>query len=446
MVGLRRATLVVLAAALIGCGPTAEAIITPGPTAQAGSPAGPTAPTPTDSGSGQPPASATPPATTGSPSAGPAASPAGSGFTRLAEFPAAGAYEVTGVTVTRAGFLAVGFGALPGEDYFGRRQGITWTSADGMSWLEMVDPSLEFVTPLRIAARGNDAYMLGLLATCPQIFEDPCPETPEAGNGIWRSIAGGAWERLPVPPEMQLGLIDAITFVGDQLIVTGSAGDELQTSTVWRSADGASWSATSEVGGLDPVSAIGAGPSGLVAFGTSFVAELEHNLVTAATSPEGATFTPAVVPEVFDAAISSIVAGSNGLVAVGYGETDSLALVAIALHSVDGLAWAQATSSDGSFDDGGLVEVHALDAGYFAIGFEPDPDDFLIQTGATWYSADGLTWQSHILLDGTFTQFSASALGPGGLVIFTADQEEFDDETVNSVINAWFAPTAALIP
>ena len=108
------------------------------------------------------------------------------------------------------------------------------------------------------------------------------------------------------------------------------------------------------------------------------------------------------------------------------------------------LTKAGGATSDASFAGSGLLAVHALDQGYVALGFTPHVDDFLIQDGAAWISADGQDWLELATLSGAFTQLSASALAPNGLVVFAAVQADLDEETVSSTIHAWFAPRAAL--
>ena len=58
----------------------------------------------------------------------------------MTNFPQGDAYEVSGVTTTSAGYLAVGF-AGTGGGYFGLHQGVVWTSSDGLSWQQKIDPA-----------------------------------------------------------------------------------------------------------------------------------------------------------------------------------------------------------------------------------------------------------------------------------------------------------------
>lgn len=401
-------------------------------------PAPPT-PMPGTPGASQPSSPGVPPATSG-------ASP-GQAFVPLTDFPVGAAFEVTAVAATPEGFVAVGFGGLAGEDYYGRRQGMVWRSPDGVSWTLSVDPALEFVSPLRVVSLDDSVYLFGQVSSCPRIIDDVCDETPDAGNAVWRSTAGGPWERLPQLSQMQLGLLDDVVAGQGRLAAFGSAGNELETTTLWLSSDGASWIETTSLGGLDPVSAMAIGAQQYVAFGTRYVTEIEDIQLTAAYSSDGLQFTPAQVPSLTGAAVEGAVAGPGGFVGVGYSASEATELTAFAVRSADGVTWTAGASSDGSFAGSGLLEVHGLPGGgYVGVGFTPRDDDFTIQDGHAWLSADGLTWGRHASLGASFTQFGGSAMGSSGLVVFTAQQDELDDESVSSIISGWFAPTSALAP
>lgn len=385
------------------------------------------------------------------PSASPApgASPASSDvITPLTGFPADNAYEVTAATYSPAGFVAVGFGARPGEDYFGVRQGIVWTSCDGLTWQQLVDPSFEFVTPSHIVALGSDLYVIGALATCPDFVEDECQDVAEAGNIILRSSAGGAWQRLPQDPAIQHAFIEGAVAVNGRLAVYGTADDENLSSTLWLSPDGTTWTPTTQLAGMDPITALTEQGSGMLAFGNEFVDELEDTRLVAATSGDGLSFSVVTAPELLGGTIESVAAGPAGYVGVGVGypEGSDFALRAIALYSPDGQTWTETDAADGSFDDSSLDRVHPLPNGYVATGSTIDELDFTIQTGRLWLSPDGRAWRSLGEYGNSTTAFMVSALGAPGLVVFTADQTETDEGDVISTIGAYFAPIAGLTP
>ena len=417
-----------------------------------------TSPSPAATISGQPTGTAAPSIAPGSSTPGPSSSgspapttatpgtsfPAGTGFLPLDTFPATGAFEIDDVAVTSSGFMAVGFGGLNGEDYYGRRQGIVWTSVDGVNWVETVDASLQNVSPNRIVARGSDYFMLGVISSCPQLSEEDCFDVPQAGNGIFHSTDGVVWTLLPQLPDMQYGLIDDLFLAGDRLVAFGSSADENQTTSVWQSADGAAWTATTNVAGLEQISAMTFGNNMLVGFGTRYVNEFEDVVMTTASSTDGASFTPGNLPELIGSAIDGVVLGSNGFAGVGYESSEVLEISGVALHSADGVTWSQATNSDGTWAGSGLEFVAALPTGGFvAVGFAPQ-EDFTLQDFATWHSADGTDWTLLHQLPGSSSQLMAAVLGGPGMVVFAADQTEDDEGNLSSAPRAWFAPISEL--
>jgi hypothetical protein len=215
---------------------------------------------------------------------------------------------------------------------------------------------------------------------------------------------------------------------------------------VWTSADGANWTETADLAGMDPVTAMTVGPNGLVAFGTRFSSEMGDLEVIAAASSDGAHFGTASAPALTASAIESVVSGPAGLVAVGDSGDDDLNFTGVTLQSADGLTWTQGSATDGSFAGVALVRVHAVPTGYVALGFAPDVDEFDVGTGGSWYSTDGFSWTSLAQMGDRFSLLETSAAGPSGIVAFTATVEEPDDETVISTVDAWFAPIEALTP
>jgi hypothetical protein len=394
-------------------------------------------------------ATATPgPAGSGTPipPSAPSSEPTGGSFgpfAKLDPFPASGAFEVTDVSVTPSGYVAVGFGGLNGADYYGLRQGIVWTSVDGISWFELVDPSLVNVSPLRVVSRGSDLFMVGTLSACSEL-DDNCTDVAQAGNGVWRSTNGGPWELLPQLPDMQHGVVDNMFLAADRLVVFGGAGDSDQT-TVWMSQDGASWTATTDLAGMDPVTAMAVGPAGFTAFGTYYDETLFDVTLLAATSSDGVHFSPASVPSMNGSGIDDLAAGPAGMVGVGFHSSEALDIAGVAVQSTDGLTWTQAANADGTFADSAVQTVHALPAGgYVALGYTPRTDDYILEDGAAWFSADGGDWKLIARLDGAFSQLSASAMGSGGVVVFASEETDIDEDTVGSIIHAWFAPLSSL--
>jgi len=391
------------------------------------------------------PGSAQPAAATPATSVGAGASPptAGEVWQALTDFPAESAFEVTSVTPAGTGFVAVGFGPLPGEGYFGRHQGIVWRSDDGRSWTVAADPAFQFVTPEEVLAVGDTIYVFGTIATCDALFSDECVEPPEAGWAVWRSTSGAAWERLPQLPQMQFGSVDGVALMGMTLVAFGTTGDEAQ-AIVWTSGDGATWTATTELAGMDQVTAADGGPTGLAIFGNRFSDELEDLELVAATAADGVNFTKAVTPGMTGTTMRSIANGSAGWVAVGETESEELELDAVALHSGDSANWTQSTAPDGSFVNAGASFVHGVPTGYVSVGIVPVDDAFGSSTGMAWSSVDGQQWRSLAPFGTEFTTLDTSAAGAPGVVLFTATSDEPDEVTVTSTIGAWLAPAEVL--
>lgn len=451
---------VLVALFAVACGPTAQVVTSP-----TAPPVDTSVPTllPTPVSSPTPVASSTPiglntptpislstptpvgPPPTSQPTPGASFTPFGP-FARLDSFPAEGALAVTDVEVTPGGFVAVGFGGVGGAaSFYSVRQGIVWTSVDGSNWIQSVDPSLLNVEPISVISRGSDFFMAGNISACPGL-DDTCADVPQAGNGIWQSTNGGAWQLLAQDPQMQYGLVDDMFLAGDRLVVIGAAGDE-EEATVWMSQDGVTWTSTNDLAGMESVDSMAVGPAGFSAFGTIYDDAAFDVVLVAATSSDGAHFTYAAAPQLLGTGIDDLAAGPAGMAGVGYHSTDLFDQSGAALHSSDGVNWAEATNSDGTFAGSALQTVHALPAGgYFAVGYTQRNDDFGTLDGAVWFSADGSDWVLIARLDGGFTTLDASALGASGVAIFASEQIDLPDDDVGSVVHGWFAPLSSVQP
>jgi hypothetical protein len=173
--------------------------------------------------------------------------------------------------------------------------------------------------------------------------------------------------------------------------------------------------------------------------------ELEDSVLTGASSTGGAVFSASTVPDLLGGEIHDVVQGANGFAGVGYQSNEVLEIGGVGLFSADGANWTEATNSDGSWADYGLEHIGALPTGgYVAIGFAPQIEDFTLEDGSVWRSADGTDWTSFYQLDGAFTYLVAAALGGPGMVVFAAEHADDDEGNVSSVIHAWFAPLSAL--
>jgi hypothetical protein len=281
--------------------------------------------------------------------------------------------------------------------------------------------------------------MAGYLSAC-SVLDDTCTDVAQAGNGIWRSTNGGAWELLAQNPDMQNGLVDDMFLAGDRLIVVGASGEE-EHATVWMSQDGTTWDATTDLAGMESIDSMAVGPAGFSAFGTIYDDAAFDVVLFGATSSDGAHFTAASAPQLLGTGIDDLAAGPAGMSGVGYHLTDLFDQSGAAVHSADGANWTESTNSDGTFAGSALQTIHALvGGGYVAVGYTQRNDDFGTLDGVVWFSADGSDWVLTARVDPGFSTLEATALGASGMVIFASEQVDLPDDDIGSVVHAWFAP------
>lgn len=434
------ALLAILAAAvlLVGCGPTAEAIK---PTLDNGD----------GNGDGQMLQSFGPddelPNDLETPSGPATPKPAGIA-TALTSFPASDAFAVSDVVATPGGFVAVGFGGLQGQGYYGLHQGITWHSSDGLNWQENVDPALVDVTPTDVVALGQDVYMIGVYSTCDDLSGDSC-EDDTLINVIYKSTAGGPWQELAVPDDIKPVILDDVKNSDGLITARGSAADDEATTTVWTSSDGTNWTTTTNLAGLDPVDSLTWLGDKLVAFGGLWNDASGTLKLAVATAADKVSFARANVPEIESATVYGLGTGPTGTVGVGAVEPADGPATGMTLFSSDGVNWSQTSASDGSFAGSQLWDAHANGSGFVAVGATIADDEQGTQTSRVWVTADGQTWKSAGEFGGSFDQYGASAFGPQGLVVFTMDQKDSEANggyDLISTVNGWLIPPDGLTP
>ena len=429
-------TVVALVAAMIliaACGPTANAIrpTLPPRTLTPGNPV----PTPIQTPSGVtssigPQSPSTPPPGVAQPMTG---------------FSQGNAYEVSAVTATSNGFVAVGF-AGTGQGYYGLHQGIVWTSADGQTWQQTVDPAFVDVDPTYVVAIGNDVYVFGDYSSCSEMDQE-CSLSASSGNVIFRSQSGGAWEQLAQTTDILNAEFDGVRVWNDTLVAWGSAADDNSTTTLWTSKDGLTWTPTTNLAGLDPIDTVGVGGPGIVAFGSKYDDASGNATLSSATSKDGVAFSAGVAPVVQDATVTGLVAGPGGMAGIGNVQSDTTASAGVTVFSADGVTWTQTMAGDSSFANTQLNDIHSSSSVYVAVGSILDQTDFTLQTGRILVSGDGKTWRALGNFGGVFSQYGGSALGTSGLVLFTANEQDNADGTdLSSTIYGWFVPAAQLVP
>jgi hypothetical protein len=436
--------------------PTATPGGTPAPVTAAPSPplvtGSPTPARPTVSPSPTPsPAPTATPTVTASPAVPTSPSPTlnGAAWRYLGDFPVDEAIDVSSVASTRDGFIAVGSEPAEGEPFFGVRQGVVWTSADGISWQRSTDEAFASSTLLHVVAVGGTPYVFGLRSVC-VLAADDCVDLPDAGMTVWRPDDDG-WERLPQAAAMQEAFLVGVVALDDTTIVgfgdrPGGRRGEL-VATAWVTDDGVEWEEVTDLAGLDPISAAAVGPDGMVAFGTRFMRGTDRIVTVAAFSEDGRNFEPATVPAGLEVVIESIALGESGFVAAGATEdAQFLGAKPTLLTSADGRAWTEIELDD-SFAGIGLHQVRALPGGYLLLGYRPSEADPTRDSGISWLSRDGSEWtQPASLGGGDYRLFNGSAVGPTGAVAFALDYEEEPTEGPLSTVRAWFAPIDELRP
>jgi len=367
----------------------------------------------------------------------------------IAGFAQGNAYEVTDATTTPAGGLvAVGF-AGTGEGYYGLHRGVVWTSPDGQTWQQTMDPALLDVSPTYVLAIGDSVYLFGEYESCSNLTEDECPDDPNTGTVLFRSTSGGPWEQVAQTTDIIQASFEGVATWNSSIVAWGSAADDNSTTTLWTSADALTWHATSDLAGLDPVDAVTTGGPGLIAFGSKFDDAIDDAQLVGATSTDGTHFTSTTVPPVTAGTVTGIAPGPGGYAAVGWAASEDEPSLGLTVFSPDGSTWTETTASDASFDNALVNDVHATANEYVAVGSTLGDDDMELQTGRVWVSGDGQSWRSLGDLGGQYNQYGASVLVPSGLYVFNTYEEDVDEEDVSDVkstIYGWFVPNDHLTP
>jgi hypothetical protein len=379
------------------------------------------------------------PLATPAPSLGqPALSPRpGQGTWRqLADFPAGRAFGVVSVARFGGGFIAVGSEPLPGDSYYGLRQGVIWRSDDGLVWDRSADAAFEHATLAHVVALDDAAYVFGQLSTCPLVIGTDCVDSPAAGWQVWRTDDGQSWAPLSQSTEMRQAVVDGVISGDGLLVAYGSSTPPELSATVWLSNDGQAWQPVRPLAGLDPVTAMAASGEGYVALGSQFVPELDGLQALAAHSPDGRLFRAGRIEPGLGVVFESVAAGEDGFVAVGTADSADEGLTPVAIRSGDGTTWTEATSTPSL--DGGFHRVHALPSGFVALGFVRAENDDR-ELGRTWLSTDGADWRPAGDLPGAaYQELGGSALSDRGIVVFATDAQDSEND-VETTISGWFA-------
>jgi hypothetical protein len=354
------------------------------------------------------------------------------------------AFLVSAVAATADRFIAVGAEPSAGQDLDGVRQGVVWTSADGLTWDRATNAEFAGATLLHAVNLDGDVYLLGYVSDCP-VLDDECAGQADAGMAVWSGRDDGerGWQAHPLSQTLRAGQIDGCAAAAGRLACFGSEGEEV-VATLWLSNDGSDWQRSTELAEMDPISALAAGGPGMVAFGTQYDLGTDTIATRAGASGNGTTFEAAALPADLAVAIDQVTDGPAGLVAVGYRDDPATgAATGAVLRSTDGLGWSG--GPEPAFAGVRVQLVHALAGGYLVIGSVPDSPSDSSAPVAAWFSSDGVSWTAlGSLGNAPVSEIAGAATTSAGVVVFGVDYG--DDISQAGTVHAWFAPLDGIAP
>lgn len=240
---------------------------------------------------------------------------------------------------------------------------------------------------------------------------------------LWTSADGRSWEPLRGGPSV--GEVDAFASFGGRIYAAGSHGTTIDAApTVWSSADERHWSALTLPDGRGAVRALAAGPGGLVAAGSE-----PGGSSYLWRSPDGVQWqlvdlkAGGVLPGE-RLAFTSLVATTNGYVALAVATSALPATPLALLTSSDGTHWSRVAGADmpgAGAQTATVVQQQGPAAGNVSVALQPAPasitalavdgervlaltintdlrwrprDNAIINhiAPAVWASADGRSW------------------------------------------------------
>jgi hypothetical protein len=231
----------------------------------------------------------------------------------------------------------------------------------------------------------------------------------DSDAAAWISADGLTWTRVP-HDEANLGgrngqTMRAVVAGGPGLVAVGyeSSGQD-SDAAVWTSVDGSTWTRVPHdeaVFGGDnsrAMTAVVAGGPGLVAVGYDSAnqgwAGMDANAAVW-TSPDGIAWTRVPNAEVFGDRLwqimNAVTRGGPGLVAVGHDGAVNDYDAAV-WTSTDGIIWTRVLPDEAVFGGSDVQEMSAVaaaDSGLVAVGYRRGAGGY---DAAVWASVDGLTW------------------------------------------------------
>jgi hypothetical protein len=317
-----------------------------------------------------------------------------------------GAQGMRGVTVGGPGLVAVGSESVDGDS-----DAAAWISADGLTWTRVPHDEANLGGRNGQTMRAVVAGGPGLVAVG---YESSGQDSDAA---VWTSVDGSTWTRVPHDEAVFGGdwrqAMQAVVTGGPGLVAVGydesnagrdDAGGRATDAAVWTSADGSIWTRVPHdeaVFGGDnsrAMTAVVVGGPGLVAVGYDSAnqgwAGMDANAAVW-TSPDGIAWTRVPNAEVFGDRLwqimNAVTRGGPGLVAVGHDGAVNDYDAAV-WTSTDGIIWTRVLPDEAVFGGSDVQEMSAVaaaDSGLVAVGYRRGAGGY---DAAVWASVDGLTW------------------------------------------------------
>jgi hypothetical protein len=274
--------------------------------------------------------------------------------------------RVAAVAASRNGFAAVGY-----RETGDVRDGVAWSSVDGLRWSAAADPAFKGIELVDVAEAPSGFTALGVAS--------PDGEHPTAV--VFASADGKTWQRLAPLPTTGDTYPGSIAGGSGGVLVVGS--DAVGAVAAWRSGDGRTFRRVTLTGpagdGLVDPHAI---DGGFLALGT------KDGAPALLRSADGTSWDAAQIDTRTDADASTVVGGRWGIVAQGVVSPDcdpnseSCVPTDLGWWSLDGKTWVILPAGDSPVVNGVSLLIPAGDHGLLAI----DGAD-------AWSSPDGWAWR-----------------------------------------------------
>lgn len=326
-----------------------------------------------------------------------------------------GVLRILGVAAGQDGVVAIGHD----ESGPGSRIAI-WFSPDGYDWRRVGEPGmLADIQPADVAATDDGFSIIGTVGAGPTAV-------------VLQSSDGGEWQRLADGPQFANAGVSSLAGRGDQWIAVGT--DELGRAVSIRSVGGASWERLSsdDMGLRDGVvSSITPSPDGWIGAGAMGP---DGRGAAAFQSADGIKWQQIILPgsapsgedrlETASPTVGRWATLIQGIEATNCGFLRECEFGPVTWWSVDRKAWTRLPATEEAPRQGSLLAA-AGDVGFVAVS-----------AGASWVSADGLSWAAFDGFAGTGLQVLDLAVI--GDTIVAVGEGPLPNGTTNSSVG-WIA-------